>query len=79
MSELGMEGKFNPHYKMGDLGIVPRKEEHLLTNYEKLKLKNPQKELGNIQKLIRKTVATQTIDFTRVNLNALLVYESVCF
>ena len=66
MSELGLEGQYNPHYKMGDLGIVPRKEEHLLTNYEKFKLKTTQKELGNIQKLTRKTVATQTIDFTRV-------------
>lgn len=45
---------------------MPRKEEHLLSNYEKFKLRNTQKELGNIQKLIRKTVSTQTIDFTRV-------------
>lgn len=49
------------------MGIVPRKEEHLLTNYEKLKLSGPQKELGTLQKVTRRTVSTQTIDFTRVS------------
>lgn len=68
LSELGEQGKFNSHYRLGDLGIVPRNEEHLLTNFEKSKLNNPRKELGSIQKLIKKTVATQTIDFTRASM-----------
>ena len=51
---------------MGDLGIVPRKNEQILSNYEKMKLGHPQKELDSLKKLTRKTVGTQTIDFTRV-------------
>ena len=60
---------------MGDLGIVPRKNEQILSNYEKMKLGHPQKELDSLKKLTRKTVGTQTIDFTRV-FN--LVYSFFC-
>lgn len=48
------------------MGIVPRESEHILTNYEKMKFIYPRKELNNLQKLIRKSVATQTVDFTKV-------------
>lgn len=33
-----------------------------------MKLLQPQKELGNLQKLTKKSVATQTLDFTRASI-----------
>ena len=63
-----VERKFHAHYELGDLGIVPRQDEHIMTNYEKkLKLK-PTKELNSLQKLTKKTVATQTIDHVKASL-----------
>lgn len=51
---------------------MPRKSEHLYSNYEKMKFLNPKKELGILQKLTKKTVSTQTIDFTKVPILAQL-------
>lgn len=53
----------------GDLGFVPKKTDHIYTNFEKMKFLHPQRELGNLQKLTKKSVATQTIDFTKVSNN----------
>lgn len=52
----------------GDLGIVPRETDHIFTNYEKMKILHPKKELNGLQKLIKKSVSTQTVDFTKVYL-----------
>ncbi len=75
ISEVGKSGSFNPHYELGDLGIVPRKNEQILSNYEKIKLGHPQKELDSLKKLTRKTVGTQTIDFTRVCFHYLISFR----
>lgn len=56
------------HYQLGDLGLIPKKNEHIMTNIEKMKLHHPQKELGTLRKLTKKSVATQTIDFQKVDL-----------
>lgn len=48
------------------MGIVPQESEHIFTNYEKMKFIYPKKDLNKLQKLIRKSVATQTVDFTKV-------------
>ena len=65
LSEVGKGGNYKPHYQLGDLGVVPKQTEHLLTNVEKSKLKN-QTELRSLQKLTKRTIGTQTIDFTKV-------------
>ncbi|CAF0843075.1 unnamed protein product [Brachionus calyciflorus] len=62
------ENSFAPHYKIGDLGIVPRENDHIFTNYEKMKFIYPRKELNNLQKLIKKSVSTQTVDFTKASI-----------
>lgn len=49
------------------MGLVPKKTDHIYTNFEKMKYQYPQRELGNLQRLTKKSVATQTIDFTKVN------------
>lgn len=68
LGELGKAGNYRPHYELGDLGIVPKQNEHLLTNTEKIKLNNSRREINNVQKVTKRTVATQTIDFTRASL-----------
>jgi hypothetical protein len=55
------------------LGLVPRQADILFTNYEKNKLFGSQKQLGSIQKLTRKSVATQTLDLSRVIIKYILV------
>jgi hypothetical protein len=68
----------------GDIGIVPRENEKILTNFEKMKTLNPQRELNNLQKVIKKSVSTQTIDFVKVtfielrNDYSLLSREKTC-
>ena len=61
-----VEKTFEAHYELGDLGIVPRKNDRIMTNLEKKNKLKPTKELASLQKLTRKTVATQTIDYTKV-------------
>jgi hypothetical protein len=61
-----VEKTFHAHYELGDLGIVPRKDEHIMTNFEKKQKLKPTKELNNLQKLTKKTVSTQTIDHVKV-------------
>ena len=63
---MGKSGNYKPHYQLGDLGVVPKQNEHLLTNVEKSKM-TVQKELRNLQKLTKRTIGTQTIDFTKVS------------
>lgn len=66
--DIRVEKSFQAHYELGDLGIVPRKTDHILTNLEKKIKTKPIKELGTLQKLLRRTVATQTIDYTKASL-----------
>ena len=47
---------------------MPKKDEKILTNIEKMRIKIPQKELATLQKVTKKSIATQTIDFMKVNL-----------
>jgi hypothetical protein len=61
-----VEKTFHAHYELGDLGIVPRKDEHIMTNFEKKQKLKPTKELNSLQKLTKKTVSTQTIDHVKV-------------
>lgn len=66
-SPLGLiGGGFNPHYELGDLGLVPRGDEYLMTNTDKMNFIQPQKELRALKKVTRKSVSTQTIDATKV-------------
>jgi hypothetical protein len=58
-------GGFAPHYKIGDLGIVPHNK-HIMSNYEKMQIVQPIRELGALKKVTRKSVYTQTIDETKV-------------
>jgi len=53
--------------KKGDLGIVPRSTAHIPTNLEKMNIIQPKKELAALKKVIRKTVGTQTLDFTKAS------------
>lgn len=63
-----IEKSFQTHYELGDLGIVPRHTDHILTNLQKKIKSKTSKELGSLQKLTRRTVATQTIDYTKASL-----------
>jgi hypothetical protein len=56
-----------PHYDIGDLGLVPNNEQ-ILTNIQKMKIIHPQKELGLLTRVTRKSIGTQTIDETKVSL-----------
>ncbi len=67
LSEIGKAGNYRAHYELGDLGLVPKQNEHLLSNLEKSKLNSSMKERDQVQKVTKRTVATQTIDFTRVS------------
>jgi hypothetical protein len=58
-------GGFMPHYKIGDLGIVPQNK-RIMSNYEKMQLSQPNRELRAL-KVTRRSVQTQTLDETKVN------------
>ncbi len=58
-------GGFAPHYNIGDLGIVPHNK-HIMSNFEKMQIFQPIRELGALKKVTRKSVSTQTLDETKV-------------
>lgn len=61
----GHDKLFQAHYALGDLGIVPRASAHIPNNLEKMTVLYPKKELASLKKVTKKTISTQTIDFTK--------------
>jgi hypothetical protein len=45
---------------------VPRPKDKILSNYEKMNIINPQRELAQLSKVTKKSIATQTIDLVKV-------------
>ncbi|CAF0979733.1 unnamed protein product, partial [Didymodactylos carnosus] len=55
----------NLHYRLGDMGLVPRKDAELFTNFEKMQRLYPQREKITLRKDSKKSVAVQTPGLTK--------------
>lgn len=74
-----------PHYSLGDLGLIPRPNQHIPTSMDKLKVSSKQNKLGTLRGVLSKSVATQTSSGANVSrptifsLIALAEIMSKCF
>ncbi|CAL1529656.1 unnamed protein product [Lymnaea stagnalis] len=50
-----------PHYQLGDLGLIPRPNQHVPTNMDKMKVISKIAKLGALRGVLSKSVATQTV------------------
>jgi len=50
-----------PHYQLGDLGLIPRPAHHIPTHLEQMKELSATTRLGNLKKVLTKSVAVQTV------------------
>lgn len=66
-ASLSIEINLNFINLKGDAGFVPRVTDKILTNQEKMKTAYPLREQG-LQRVVKKTVSTQTIDFVKASL-----------
>ena len=57
-----------PHYKLGDLGLIPRPEEHIPSNQDKVKEISATNQLGALKRVLTKSVAVQTVSAPKVSI-----------
>ena len=57
-----------PHYQLGDLGLIPRPAQNIPSSVEKMKESATASGLGGLKKVLTKSVATQTISAPKVSL-----------
>lgn len=50
-----------PHYQLGDLGLIPRPKDNIPTNFEKMKELSATTRLGSLKKVLTRSVAVQTV------------------
>ncbi len=58
----------HPHYKLGDLGLIPRPALHIPSSLDKMKDYPPASGLGGLRKILTKSVGTQTLSSQKVSL-----------
>ena len=59
-----------PHYQLGDLGLIPRPAQNIPSSVEKMKESATASRLGGLKKVLTKSVATQTISAPKVSLTS---------
>ena len=59
-----------PHYQLGDLGLIPRPAQNILSSVDKMKESATASRLGGLKKVLTKSVATQTISAPKVSLTS---------
>lgn len=52
-------------YQLGDLGLIPRPEQHIPTNLDKVRQIETTR-LGALKRVVNKSVATQTVSTAKV-------------
>ncbi|VDI83782.1 cilia- and flagella-associated protein 157-like isoform X2 [Mytilus edulis] len=50
-----------PHYQLGDLGLIPRPKQHIPTSFEQMRVLSATTRLGNLKKVLTRSVAIQTV------------------
>ena len=50
-----------PHYQLGDLGLIPRPKQHIPTSFEQMRVLSATTRLGNLKKVLTRSVSTQTV------------------
>lgn len=63
-----------PHYQLGDLGLIPRPVHHIPTNMEQMKELSATTRLGNLKKVLTRSVAVQTVSAPKVSSSSQLVH-----
>lgn len=62
MSPVALQpGGTLPHYQLGDLGLIPRPKQHIPTSFEQMRVLSATTRLGNLKKVLTRSVAIQTV------------------
>ena len=69
-----------PHYQLGDLGLIPRPKHTIPTNFEKMKELSQTTRLGALKKVLTKSVGVQTVSSPKVRdlSNSVCVLKPLC-
>ena len=54
------------HYKPGDVGLIPRPEQRIQTNIEKMHELSQTTRLGTLKKVLTRSIGVQTISSPKV-------------
>ena len=54
------------HYRPGDFGLIPRPQQHIQTNIEKMHELSQTSRLGSLKKVLTRSISTQTISTPKV-------------
>lgn len=66
LSTLAKEGNLS-HYALGDLGLIPRPNQQISTNVDKMKAITQAVQLRSLRGVLQKSVATQTVSAPKVS------------
>ena len=64
-----------PHYQLGDLGLIPRPKQHIPTSFEQMRVLSATTRLGNLKKVLTRSVAVQTVSAPKVNSRCLINFS----
>ena len=62
------------HYKPGDFGLIPRPEQRIQTNIEKMHELSQTTRLGTLKKVLTRSIGVQTISSPKVSSHNVRVY-----
>ncbi|KAF6038407.1 C9orf117 [Bugula neritina] len=60
-SASGVQRPTTPHYKLGDLGLVPRPTQNIPTSIDRTKGLSETTRLGSLKRVLTKSVGIQTV------------------